>query len=73
VHEAIVLSFHPSTYIPPTVAILLHEYWAIYDPPSTSLLYAIHHTILVIKISCKGQVGLVASAALFWARCQLKR
>ena len=26
-------------------------------PPSTSLLYALHHTILVITISCKGQGG----------------
>jgi len=39
-----------------TVALLLHGYARIYDPPSTFLLYATHHTILVITISCKGQV-----------------
>ena len=56
VHEAIVLSFYPPTSIPHTVAILLHEYLGnIRPPPSTSLLYAIHHTLLVIPISCKGQ------------------
>ena len=38
-----------------TVAILLHDYWAIYDSPSTSLVHAIHFTRLVITISCKGQ------------------
>jgi len=55
VHESIVLSFLPPTYIAHTVAILLHDHWAIYDPPSTSLLYAMHHTLLAITISCKGQ------------------
>jgi len=47
---------------PPTrkaypIAILLHARCAIYAPPPTPLLYAIHHTILVITISCIGQVG----------------
>ena len=54
-HESIVLLFFRSTCIAHTVAILLQDYWAIYEPPSTSLLHAIHHTILVITISCKGQ------------------
>ena len=54
VHEPIVLSFFPPTCIGHTVAILLHDYWAIYDPPSTPLLYALHRTILVITISCRG-------------------
>jgi len=31
--------------------------WAIYDRPLNVLLYAIHHTILVITISCKGQAA----------------
>ena len=56
-HKSIVLSFFQRACIAHTVAILLHGYWAIYDPPSTSLWYAIHHTILVITISCKGQGG----------------
>jgi len=56
-HESIVLSFLPPTCIAHTVAILLHDWRAIYDPSSTSLVYAIHHTILVITISCKGQVS----------------
>ena len=55
VNESIVLSFLPPTCIAHTVAILLHAYWAIYHPPSTSLMYAIHHTILVITILYKGQ------------------
>ena len=54
-HESIVLSFLPPIYIAHTVAILSHDWWAIYDPSSTFLLYPIHHTILVITISCKGQ------------------
>ena len=56
-HESIVLSFRPPTRIAHThtVAILLHNYWATYDPLSTSFLYVIHHTILVRTISCKGQ------------------
>ena len=37
VHESIVLSFFRPACIAYTVAILLHGYWAIYDPSSTSL------------------------------------
>ena len=44
-----------SRLIAHTVAILLHGYWAIDNPPSTSLLYAIHLTRLVMTISCNGQ------------------
>ena len=50
---------HPSlpspTCIARTNAILLHVYCAIYDALPTPLLYAIHHTILIMAISCKGQ------------------
>jgi len=56
VHESIVPFFRP-VCIAHTVAIQLHGYGAIYDPPSTSLLYATHHTILVITIFCKGRGG----------------
>ena len=51
VHESIVLSFFRPACIAHAVAILVHDYWAIYDPPSTSLLYAIHLTRLLITIS----------------------
>jgi len=37
------------------IAILLHTHCAIYTPPPTLPLNAIHHTILVMAISCKGQ------------------
>jgi len=50
-----VLSLPPPTCIAHNVAIRLHDYWAIYDLPSTSPLYAIHHKILLITISCEGQ------------------
>jgi len=57
VHESIILSLPPSTCTARTIAILLHVYCAIYDAPPTPLVYAIHHTILVIAISCKGQLA----------------
>jgi len=52
---------HHPLIAPPTckaypIAILLHDYRAIYDPPPTPLLYAMHYTILGMAISCKGQV-----------------
>ena len=53
-HESVVLSPPPPTCISHTVAILLHDYWALYRTSSNPLLYAIHHTRLVITISCKG-------------------
>jgi len=57
VHELIILiSPPPPTSIAYTTAVLLHDYWAMYDPPSTPLLYAILHILLVITISCKGQI-----------------
>jgi len=55
VHESFILSLPPPTCIARTIAMLLHVYCAIYDAPPTPLLYAIHHTILVMAISCKGQ------------------
>ena len=41
---------------PPCIAILLHAHCAIYAPPPTLPVYAVHHTILMVAISCKGQV-----------------
>jgi len=55
VHETSDLSFIQPACIAHTVAILLHDYWAIYNPPSASHLYAIHLTRLAMAISCKGQ------------------
>ena len=45
----------PSICIAYTIAILSHDYCAIYDPHSTRLVYAIHHTILAVAIARKGQ------------------
>ena len=52
VHESIILSLPPPTRIVRTIAILLHVDCAIYDAPTTPLLYGIHPTILVMAISC---------------------
>jgi len=52
VHESII-RFLPPTCIARAIAIVPHDYCAIYDPrPPTSLLCAIHHTILVMALSC---------------------
>jgi len=55
VHESIIPFLPPPTCIAHTIALLLHDYCAIYDSPPTPLVYAIHHTILVMAILCKGQ------------------
>ena len=55
VWESIILVLLPPTCKAYPIAILLHDFCAIYDPPPTPLLYAIRHTILVMTISCKGQ------------------
>ena len=47
----------PPTRISHTIALLLHDYCAIYDPTPTPLVYSIHHTVLVMAISCKAQVN----------------
>jgi len=54
-HDSIILLSPPPTCIGPTIATRVHDYCAIYDALPTPLLYAIHHTTLVIAISCKGQ------------------
>jgi len=53
--KSIILVLPPSTCIAHTNAMVLHDYCAVYALPPTSRVYAIHHTILVITISCKGQ------------------
>jgi len=55
-------SFHcppPSCKAYP-IAMLLHDYCTIYNPRTSPLVYAIHHAILAIAISCKGQAGATA-------------
>ena len=63
VHESTILSFPAPTCIAHPGAILLHDYWAVYDPPPTFCLYAIHYTILVITISCKRQTLVLCAQA----------
>ena len=65
---------HSSLYSPrlPTLPTLFQYYCtsiAQYTTPSTSLVYAIHHTISVMTVSCKDQpVGcLLSLALLLWA------
>jgi len=52
------------------IAILLHAYFAIYAPPSTLFLYAIHYTILAMAISCKGQLA-IHSYPMYPSRVQV--
>jgi len=54
--ERIILSLPPPTCKAYPIAILLNDYCAIYNPPTTPLVYAIPHTILAIAISCKGHL-----------------
>jgi len=55
VHESIILLLPPHTCNAHTSAVLVHDYCAIYDSLPNPLSYSIHHTILVMAISCKGQ------------------
>ena len=57
VHESIILLSPPATCTSLTIARLLHVYCAIYDASPAPLVYAIQHTILVITISCNGQMS----------------
>jgi len=45
----------PSTCRAYPIAILLHDYCATYPLPTDHPFYAIHHTILVMALSCKSQ------------------
>jgi len=53
--ESIILLLPPPTYKAYPIALLLHEPLRNIRPP-TLPLYAVHHTILVMEISCTGQV-----------------
>jgi len=57
VHESTIVSFPAHTCIAHPGAIVLHDYWAVYDSPSDPpFVLFIQDTILVITISCKGQL-----------------
>jgi len=47
----------PSICIAHTIAILVHDECATCDPHPTPLVYAIHHTILTVAISCIGHLS----------------
>ena len=65
-HGPIVLSFFRLACNAYPIAIRLHDHCAIYAPPPIPPLYAIHHAILVVAISCKGQLArLRAFSSLF--------
>ena len=68
-HESILLSLPPPTCIALTIAMLLHVHCALYDAPPTPLVYAIHHTILGMAISCKGQPTAYSDSRLPLAPC----
>ena len=55
VHESIIRLLPSPTCIAHTIAIPFHDYCAISNTPPDPPLYAIHHTILIMTISCKGQ------------------
>jgi len=52
--ESIILLFPPPMLQRLPIAIPLHDHCTMHAFPPTSLLYAIHHTMLVMAISCKG-------------------
>jgi len=54
VEDSIILSVTPPISIAHTTAILLRGFCAVYDLPPNLPLYAIHHRLLVMTISCKG-------------------
>ena len=59
VHESIILALLPSTCIARITALLLHVYCILLPnirrPPPPPLLYAVHHTIYAMPISCTSQ------------------
>jgi len=56
-HESIIRIPPLPTCIAHKIAIRLHDYKAIHEPPPDPRLYAIYHTILATAISCKGGQG----------------
>jgi len=55
VWESIILVLLPLTCKAYAIAIQSHDYCAVFDPPPTPLVYAMHHAILAMAMSCKGQ------------------
>jgi len=65
--ESIILLFPPPTCKAYPITILLYAHFAIYAPPPTPRLYAMHHTLLAMPISCKGQAaGTLPQWTRFW-------
>jgi len=62
-HELIIPLSPPPICITHTTAILLRDFCAMYDLPPTLPFEAIHHTILIMLISCKGQPARRAARA----------
>jgi len=66
---------HPFIVRPPTskayrIALLLHDYCAIYALPPTPLhVYAVYHAILVMAISCKTQSALQLTGRICIYEC----
>ena len=57
--QRFIVGVHHPFIAPPTceaypIAILLHDHYAIYAPIPTPPVNAIHHTMLVMAMSCKG-------------------
>jgi len=54
--ESFILLLPPPSRTTYPIAILLHDEWAIYPPPTpTPPIFVIHHTILAVAILCIGQ------------------
>jgi len=62
--ESIILVLPPLTCKAYLIAILLHDHCAVYALIQSPLLYGIHHTILVMAISCEGQLVLDCCVSL---------
>ena len=63
--ESIIFLLPPPYLKSYPIAILLHDHCAIYALQPTLLLYAIHHRILVMTVSCKGQLGRLTRTPMF--------
>jgi len=58
IRESFSTTLYKNKIVAVFIAVLLHDSCAMHDPLSRPLSYAKHHTILVVAISCKGQVWL---------------
>ena len=63
-HETTILSPPRQPALPTLVQYYCTTIGQYTPPPPTSRLYTTHHTILIITISCEGQVELLLAGAL---------